>query len=348
MSHGVGVGDTRAALAICVPARDEAARLPRLFEALERLAVPPGRSVHVCVLLDGCTDHSAAIVAAHARGSAHHVHVAEAARSAPNAGVARHGAMMLGTAALGPDGGFLLSTDADGWPAPDWLHATLAALDRAELVAGDVVRSGARVDERQDRIDAYYTRLHALRRRADPVDWEATSTHHHASGANMALRSTTYAALGGFAPLASGEDARLTDDAARAGFRVRRDGASVVHTSARRHGRARGGLATALRALDRDGLASVRVAHPADQLWQYERHALARRAFAADDLAALAPAIGLGADHLLGVARDCPNEEAFAMRVVPVGPEGMRQVPLAVAERALAALSVAATPARAA
>ncbi|WP_341209318.1 glycosyltransferase [uncultured Sphingomonas sp.] len=348
MSHDAGADNASANVAICVPARDEAARVPRLFEGLDRLAIPGDRSVHVCLLLDGCTDQSAAIVAAYARGAAHRVHVAEAPRSVPNAGVARHRAMMLGVAALGPEGGVLLSTDADGWPATDWLHATLAALRHAELVAGDIVRNGPRADERQDRIEAYYARLHALRRLADPVPWEAASTHHHASGANVALHSTTYAALGGFAPLASGEDARLIDDAGRAGHRVRRDAASIVHTSARRNGRARGGLATALRALDRDGLASVRVAHPLDQLWQYERHALARRAFAAGDLASFTPAIGLSADHLLGVARDCPNGEAFAMRVVPVGPQGMRQVPLPLAERTLAALLADATAARAA
>ncbi|MBY9064179.1 glycosyltransferase [Sphingomonas yunnanensis] len=337
-----------AALAICVPARDEGARLPRLFEGLERLAIPPGLPVHVCLLLDGCTDNSAALAADYTRTSVHRLHVAALPRSTANAGIARHTAMALGTAALGREGGVLLSTDADGWPAPDWLHATLAALRQAELVAGDVVRSGARGDEAQDRIELYYAGLHALRRRVDPVAWEAAATHHHASGANMALHSATYAALGGFEPLVSGEDARLVDDAARAGHRVRRDAASVVHTSARRHGRARGGLAAALRALDRDGLASVRVAHPLDQLWQYERHALARRAFGAGDLGVLTPAIGLGADHLLGVARDCPNAEAFAMRVVPVGPEGMREVPLPLAERALAALFAAAAPARAA
>ncbi|MBB3691969.1 glycosyltransferase family 2 protein [Sphingomonas sp. BK580] len=348
MNHGVGSEDAPANLAICVPARDEAARLPRLFEALERLAVPLNRTVHVCLLLDSCSDHSAAIAAAYAHVSAHRVHLAEAPRSAPNAGVARHRAMLLGAAALGPEGGILLSTDADGWPAPDWLHTTLAALRHAELVAGDVVRGGPRVDEGQDRVERYYARLHALRRRADPVPWEAASTHHHASGANMALHSAIYAALGGFAPLASGEDARLIDDAARAGHRVRRDAASIVHTSARRNGRARGGLAAALRALDHEGLASVRVAHPLDQLWQYERHALARGAFAAGDLAPLTPAIGLDADHLLGVARDCANSEAFAMRVVPVGPEGMRQVPLATAERALATLLGEATSMRAA
>ncbi|MBW6526369.1 glycosyltransferase [Sphingomonas sp. RHCKR7] len=334
---------------MCVPARDEAARLPRLFEGLERLTVPPGAAVHLCLLLDGCIDRSAAIAAAYARCSVHRVHVGSMPRSVPNAGIARHAAMLLGAAVLGRDGGVLLTTDADSWPSADWLDVTLAALHQADVIAGDLVRPGAPGDDQaQDRIEHYYARLHALRRRVDPVAWEAPMTHHRVSGANMALRTETYAALGGFAPLASGEDARLVDDAARAGLRVRRDAASVVHTSARRRGRARGGLASGLRALDRAGIAGVRVAHPADQLWQYERHALARRTHAAGDLAVLTAEIGLDADHLRGVARDCPNGEAFAMRVVPVGPDGMRQVPLAVAEAALATLLTDPTPAIAA
>ena len=164
----------------------------------------------------------------------------------------------------------------------------------------------------------------------------------------MAMRADSYARLGGFPSLPSGEDARLVDDASRAGLRVRHDAASVVYTSGRRSGRAQGGLATALHALNQDGVDGVRVAHPADQAWQYRAHALARIAFDTGSMAKLSTAIGLPVDHLLGVGRDCPNAEAFAMRVVPAPPGGMREVPLAVAEAALVALSTAATPAWAA
>ncbi len=272
------------------------------------------------------------------RRSRHRVHVATTQGSAANVGAARDAAMRLGIAALGPSSGILLTTDADSRPRPDWLHATIAALDHADLVAGDVIRRTGRSDADQDRIEHYYARLFTLRRHVDPVEWEAPQTHHRASGANMAMRAEVYVALGGFAPLTSGEDARLVDDASRAGLRVRRDAGSVVYTSARRSGRAPGGLATALCALDRDGIGHVRVTHPADQLWQYRNHALARHAYASGDLGLLCDAIGLGTDHLLGVARDCPNGEAFAMRVVPTAPGGMRQVPLATAEIALTAL----------
>ncbi len=340
-------GDTPA-IAICIPVRDEVARLPRLFDALEQLVVPAGASVRACLLLDGCVDGSADAAASYRRRSRHMVRTAAVERSPSNAGIARHRAMRLGMEALGPAGGILLTTDADSWPRRDWLEATTSALDHADVVAGNVVRRGGGSHAGQDRIERYYTRLFALRRRADPVGWESATTHHHASGANIAIRSDVYDKLGGFAPLVSGEDARLIDDASRAGLWVRRDAASVVYTSDRRDGRAQGGLATTLTMLDRQGLAGVCVTHPADQLWQYDRHALARRAFATADFNLLAGAIDLAVDHILGVARDCPNAEAFAMRVVPIAPQGMRQVTLAVAEAVLATLAAATPPAQAA
>ncbi len=335
-------------MAICVPVRNEAARLPRFFAAIEHLLVGKGTDVTLCLLLDSCTDGSADIAATYASRARHPVKVASSWRSDANAGVARHGAMMLGMSVSNGADDILLTTDADSCPQPDWLQITLAALDASDIVAGNVVRRGRQHDVAQDRIDDYYARLYALRRRVDPVDWEPPVAHHHASGANMALRVGSYTALGGFAPLASGEDARLVDDAARAGFRVRREAASIVHTSTRRQGRAQGGLATTLDLLDRTGLDDVRVTQPVDQLWQYRHHAMARRAFRMRDFPALAAAIRLSTDHVLGVARDCPNAEAFAMRIVPVAPQGMRQVALPAAECALAKLVAEADRAQAA
>lgn len=340
--------DVMRALAVCVPVRNEAARLPRFFESLERLVVPRQTAVTICLLLDSCTDDSAEIAAGYVSQASYPVHVATTSRADANAGVARHGATMLGVAASTTADDILITTDADSWPQSDWLEVTVAALAEAEVIAGNVLRRGQQHDVAQDRIDQYYARLYALRRHVDPIDWEPAAAHHHASGANMAMRSSTYMALGGFAPLTSGEDARLVDDAARAGFRVRRDIASVVYTSARRQGRAQGGLATTLDLLDRTGLDHVRVTHPVDQLWQYRHHAQARSAFRTGDLSGVAAALHLSTDHVRGVARDCPNGEALAMRIVPIAPHGMRQVSLSVAESALADLIADADPAQAA
>lgn len=322
-------------IAICIPARNEAASLPALCAALDRLD-RQGVDLTICLLLDTCHDASVEVAGAYATRAPSPVVVEQLVQPDPNAGRARNAAMLLGVAALdGP--GLLLSTDADSVPDADWLQAMVAGCRAADVVAGRVVRTVTQPNPLQDRIEAYYDMLHALRRTIDPVAWEAKATHHHASGANLGLSADSYRALGGFLPLANGEDARLIDDAGRAGLRVRRDAASVVNTSDRRIGRVAHGFAGSLRALDR-GDEAVDVAHPRDMIWQYRRHADARAAFEAAHFADLATAIGLSQDHVLGVARDCANAEAFAMCVVPTPPAGMRRVALAVAEAEVSAL----------
>lgn len=117
------------------------------------------------------------------------------------------------------------------------------------------------------------------------MPWEARQTHHYTSGASLAFRAPAYARSGGFQPLGSAEDARIVDEAHRAGLRVRRDAAVRVVTSSRRVGRAVGGLADHLHDLAylQGGQDGVRVAHPAHMAWQYAGHAAARRAFATLD-----------------------------------------------------------------
>ncbi|MBI0476681.1 glycosyltransferase [Sphingomonas sp. MA1305] len=326
----------RIRVAICVPARNEADALPRLFAALDRLD-RYGLDPVICLLLDSCDDRSAAVAHDYAARASLPIRIDYATQAEPNAGRARHGAMLLGERAL--DGrGLLLTTDADSLPAVDWLQAMVAALGQVDVVAGKVVRTVTWPNPAQDRLEQYYESLYAMRRVLDPVVWEAAAAHHQTSGANLGISVHHYRILGGFPPIPAGEDAQLVDDASRAGLRVRRDAASVVYTSDRRTGRVVHGFAGGLRVLDRDGDA-VMVAHPEDAAWQYRGHALARRVYDDGDVSPLADAIGLTCDHLVGVLRDSPNAEAFAMRVVPVPPGGMRRVTLAVAEAGLATLS---------
>lgn len=328
-----------ASAAICVPVRNEQQALPALLAALAALARQE-RGAVVCFFLDGCSDDSEGVIRAASTGFPFAVEIERSTTAgAPNAGVARAAAMAM---ARGADN--LLTTDADSRPRPGWLAAARRALSIADVAAGRLVRvpgsSPGQADPIQSRVEAYYDRLHGLRRAIDPVAWDCGAGFHFSGGANLAIRASAYRALGGFAPLASGEDADLLDRAARAGFRVRRDPAMVVETSSRRDGRAPGGLAAALRAIDAGG--PPMVPHPAAAAWQYRAQAQARSAYA--DIAhepmrrRLGAAIGLSGDHVLGVARDCPNAEAFAMRVVPAAPGGERLVTLAEAEAALGVL----------
>lgn len=319
-------------IAVCVPARNEAERLPRFLDAIAAQGNP---ALTLCILFDGCTDASAAIVAERAPHLPFAVRVRSIAGGAANAGRARRAAMALGAEIL--DGtGTIVSTDADSVPRPGWLAANLAGLAQADVVAGRIVRRERIALPLQDRIEACYDRLFALRRLLDSVPWEAPRTHHYTSGASLAFRAHAYAALGGFERVGAAEDARIVDAAHRAGLRVRRDAAAVVETSSRRGGRARGGLADHLRAIDH-GAAVPTMAHPHDAVWRYRLHAAARAAFG-HDLAALSDRLPRAPSEIAAIAAAAPNAEAFAMRVVPDVPGGERTVSLDAAEDALAAL----------
>ena len=322
---------------VCVPVRNEEALLPGLLDALAGQSGAPDFAL--CLLLDNCIDGSTALVAERSSSLPFAVISARAASGSLNAGLARRRAMDLGLSIVADDGA-ILSTDADTTPDPDWLCANLAALEKADVAAGRVVRADGPPCPIQDRVEAYYDQLFAWRRELDPVPWEAPQTHHYTSGASLAFRVGTYRGLGGFEPLPSSEDARLVDNAHRVGLRVRRDAAIRVATSARRDGRAAGGIADHLRQLDA-GLRHVTMVHPADATWRYTRHAAARAAW--PDMAAqrsmLARELCCDVGHIDRVAADAGNAEAFAMRVVPEIPGGERTVSLDEAEIALAQLS---------
>lgn len=314
--------------------------LPQLLTGLAELAIVPGQ-LQVCIYLDGCTDGSADLLAKSASTLPFRLTVRSGPERQPaNAGAARINAMNMGLRALGDADGLLFTTDADTVPQPDWVWAGRQALSLADVVAGMIVRADAEADPEQSRVEQYYDRLYRFRRSIDPVAWEAANTHHFSGGANLAMRASAYRGIGGFRPLPCGEDATLLDDAARAGFRVRRDANLRVETSSRRSGRVAGGLAGSLRAIDAGR--QNRVSDPRGGAWQWHAQAMARRSFAMIDQmsvrAAVGERLGLTSDHVLGVARDCPNAEAFAMRIVPAAPVFCDAVTLSEAEDLLAML----------
>ncbi len=327
-------------IVICIPARNEEAMLPQLMQAMADLTVDR-QLLDVCIYLDDCSDGSAAWLEPIVPTLPYRLTVAQGGTDGvPNAGAARGAAVAMGLSLLGGEDGLVFTTDADSRPHSDWIMMGCKALAEADVVAGRIVRTRATGDPQASRIERYYDRLHRYRRSLDPVAWEARDSHHFSGGANIAMRASAYRMIGGFLPLPSGEDARLLDDASRAGLRVRRDAAMVVETSSRREGRIAGGLAGLLRALDQGE--QPRMADPRGVAWQWRAQAAARQGFGAmdrlDERARLGERLGLTADHVLGVVRDCPNAEAFAMRIVPAAPIHNDMVSLDEAEDILTIL----------
>jgi glycosyltransferase involved in cell wall biosynthesis len=222
------------AIGIVVPARNEETLLPDCLGSLLR-AVGHGEltgvRVHVVVVLDSCTDGSAAAVRA---AGLEPVEI-----DAANVGVARGAGFAevlrreLGTPA---DRIWLATTDADTTVPSDWLAGQL----RYERGGADLVVGTIRVSDWTGHPPAVIRRFAALYGSADAAD------HPHVHGANLGLRASAYLFAGGVAPLALAEDHALVAACEASGAHVVRPGDLPVQTSARRSGRAVGGFADLL------------------------------------------------------------------------------------------------------
>jgi glycosyltransferase involved in cell wall biosynthesis len=236
-------------VAVIVPAADEEQRIGRCLASIATAARhlsrrEAGIGVRVIVTLDSCQDATAAICATFPG-------VSTVAITSRNVGAARRAGTQAALAhRAGPPGElWLASTDADSAVPADWLTAMVGAAGRGvHLVLGTVL-PGAGLSPA---VRARWLAGHQLR-----------DGHPHVHGANLGIRADAYLALGGWPPLAAGEDADLARRAAAAGWlRVSRTAAIPVVTSVRRAGRAPRGFSSSLRALDDTELAGTELADP--------------------------------------------------------------------------------------
>jgi glycosyltransferase involved in cell wall biosynthesis len=222
------------AVAVVIPAHNEAANLPGCLKAMLTAAACVPLPVSVVVVLDDSDDDSEAL-AGRFGSDIHFVTV-----DAGNVGAARAAGFSFARSLCGVDTpAWYATTDADSRVDPDWLIRQLDA--DADMVLG-VVRV---TDWRRTPAAAVRRYLRAYHARVGRRD------HDHVHGANMGFRADAYWQLGGFRALSSGEDVELVGRFEGAGYRLHRDPALSVTTSAREHGRAPGGFAAHLRGLSR-------------------------------------------------------------------------------------------------
>jgi glycosyltransferase involved in cell wall biosynthesis len=225
-------------VAVVIPAANEAATIERCLRSVRRavhhavLQAERPLSFRTVVVLDSCVDDS--------EGRATTFPFAEVVRyQGGQVGGARAvGAQrVLSGSALPPPEVWLANTDADSEVPAHWLTAMIAEADAgADLVLGTVLPGvGLGGEARRSWMAA-----HGNRR-----------DHPHVHGANLGVRGDAYLALGGWPPVASGEDIMLARRAAaHGGLRVVRTGDIPVVTSSRRRARAPHGFAAFLRDLD--------------------------------------------------------------------------------------------------
>ncbi|MGA7804038.1 glycosyltransferase [Bradyrhizobium sp.] len=175
-----------------------------------------------------------------------------------SAGWARKRAMDLAAAELRgrvDEGGIILTTDADSCVAPTWFAAAVREFAKGvDCVAGyidadpvELVNLGSAFLQRGRLEDTYLRLLAEIYARCDPRPHDPWPNHRVSSGASLAVTLAAYTAIGGLPPQPVGEDAALTRELDRAGFKVRHSMAVSVSTSCRFDGRAQGGAADTMR-----------------------------------------------------------------------------------------------------
>jgi glycosyltransferase involved in cell wall biosynthesis len=238
---------------VVVPARDEEQVLEACLEGLGRARRHVRVPVDVWVVLDGCTDRSAEVVAR--RADVHSLAV-----SCRSVGQARDlGVRQALSLVPAPDltTTWLAHTDADSVVPEQWLAHQLDLADRgADLVLGTVTPHGGAAAPATLAAwhDAY----------ADPLQTEGG--HGHVHGANLGIRASTYLAAGGFPHRPAHEDRALARRVATLPGTVSLAtiGAPVL-TSDRLLGRAPSGVSRDLRRLETGAPTSGAEALPTEE-----------------------------------------------------------------------------------
>lgn len=243
------------AVGVVVPARDEAERIEAcLSGVLAALAALPDTTARaVCVVLDRCTDDTATRAARAVAAFGHRASrvprgdatVVDLLRNdAPTTiGTLRDRGLRRVLARLRPAPlarTWLLSTDADTTVGPTWVLDHLRHAD----AGADVVAGLADLDDPR-RLPPDVLRRY---RRVVAAGLQGLG-HTHVYAANLGVRASGYAAVGGFPAVAVGEEHALLARLRAAGYALVNPVDVRVRTSARLSGRAEGGLADLLQSL---------------------------------------------------------------------------------------------------
>ena len=186
-------------VAVLVPARNEQARIPRLLASVAAATRQLGSDtrVHTVVACDTCTDDTAA------RAARSGAHVTAGRFGTPAA--ARAAAADLAAGLFvdhGLEGCWIASTDADCVVPVDWLSSQLVWADAGH----DAVAGAIEIEDWTENPLARdgYERLLATRQRPD-------GTHTGVYGANLGIRGSALAVVGGIPQVEVGEDRALWD-----------------------------------------------------------------------------------------------------------------------------------------
>jgi len=241
---------------VAIPVKDEAERIAACLRALA--AQQGARADAVVLAVNNTRDGSAGVAQALAPDLPFALQVVECefapAIAIAGAGQARRVAMELAAERAGGDA-VLLTTDADGRTAPDWLARNLAHLRAgAEAVAGRLVLDPAdaglipaRLHEDDARECAYAAVLDEIAALLDPEPWDPLPRHAEHPGASICVTLDAYRRAGGMPAPPSAEDRAFFAALRRVDARIRHAPDVRVTVSGRIDGRAPGGMADTIR-----------------------------------------------------------------------------------------------------
>jgi cellulose synthase/poly-beta-1,6-N-acetylglucosamine synthase-like glycosyltransferase len=222
-------------IGIVVPAQNEEASIEACIESIRHSCEAAQLLDYwIVIVADSCTDDTVPRARIAMKGAGEVVE-----SDAKSAGSARR--LGVGTA-LAHFGDkdlrqiWLANTDADTLVSRDWITVQLRLADAGIAAVAGIVRleEGGALAAHELYRSTYLT--------------SPDGTHGHVHGANLALRADAYVDAGGWAHRALAEDHCLWNRLKHRGWRLSSPVASVVVTSARLIGRARGGFADTLRA----------------------------------------------------------------------------------------------------
>ena len=249
-----GSPGTRPRIVVAIPVRNEADHIGPCLRALARQqAARPDR---VVLLLNGCTDGTEARIQEAARSLDLDITIVKrklhGARA--TAGFARRLALHHAASGLAAHD-VLMTTDADGQVAPDWVALNLewlrrgtdAVCGRAEIDPADALLIPQRLhedDARECRLAGLLDQLACL---IDPDPNDPWPRHTESSGASIAVTVAAFRRAGGIPPVPSGEDRAFIGKLRQLDARIRHAPSVTVTVSGRTHGRAAGGMADTIR-----------------------------------------------------------------------------------------------------
>jgi cellulose synthase/poly-beta-1,6-N-acetylglucosamine synthase-like glycosyltransferase len=223
-------------IGVVIPAQNEQATIAQCIQSVFAAAKHIGvrDALWIVVVADACTDATAEI-ARQSIGCYGQV-ITCAVKSAGTARKLGVNAALTHFYDVESHWIWLANTDADTCVPFDWIDIHLELANKGVVGVAGIVELAA--DGCQD-AHTLYNKTYAI---------EPDGTHRHVHGANIAMRADAYLDVGGWRDLGLAEDHCLWGRLRSRGWRLSSPANSVVVTSARLQGRARGGFADTLRA----------------------------------------------------------------------------------------------------